>query len=76
MEYDMNKAENKHILENLVAYNAEIEGIDHNDYPDFVDAYIISAEHKDGQEFTDQEIDYFNEYHSDQVYEMVINQLF
>ena len=36
--------------------NIELGGIDTNDYPDFVDAYIESAE-IDGVELTDAEIE-------------------
>ena len=34
----------------------EIEGIDRNDYPDFVDAYITYAEYEDGTPLTDEEL--------------------
>jgi hypothetical protein len=34
----------------------EIEGIDTDDYPDFVDAYITYAEYEDGTPLTDQEL--------------------
>lgn len=35
----------------------ELDGIDMRDYPDFCDAYIISAEFKDGTSLTDEEIE-------------------
>ncbi len=34
----------------------EIEDIDTNDYPDFVDAFVVYAEWDDGTEMTDREI--------------------
>jgi len=34
----------------------EIDGIDMNDYPDFVDAYIVAAEFEDGTPLTDDEL--------------------
>jgi hypothetical protein len=34
----------------------EIEGIDTNDYPDFVDAYITYAEYEDGTPLTEEEL--------------------
>jgi hypothetical protein len=34
----------------------EIDGIDMNDYPDFVDAYITYAEYEDGTPLTDEEL--------------------
>jgi hypothetical protein len=39
--------------------NIEFEGIDHNDYPDYYDACIISAEY-DGREMTEEEIEELN----------------
>lgn len=54
--------------------NVELGGIDHNDYPDYVDAYIESAD-LDGREMTEEELDEVNE-NSDFVYECVMNQLF
>jgi hypothetical protein len=39
--------------------NIEFEGINHNDYPDYCDAYIISAEY-DGREMTEEEIEELN----------------
>jgi len=55
--------------------NVEVDGIDFNDYPDFVDAFIASAEY-DGREMTDEEIDYINDVHLDFVQECVYNHLF
>ncbi len=38
-----------------------IDGIDHSDYPDFVDAFISWATWDDGTELTDDELDKINE---------------
>jgi len=54
--------------------NIELNGIDTKDYPDFVDAYIVSAE-IDGVELTDAEIEELN-CNSEFVYDCVLNQLF
>ena len=54
--------------------NIELDGIDPGDYPDFCDAYIVSAE-IDGVELTDGEIQELN-CNSDFVYQSVLNQLF
>lgn len=40
--------------------NFEVDRIDFNDYPDFVDAYITEAEY-DGHELTEDELDELNE---------------
>ena len=53
--------------------NVQIDGIDTNDYPDFCDAYIVSADY-DGREMTDDEIELLNEdgdFVSEQVYEWI-----
>ena len=36
--------------------NIEIEGINHSDYPDYCDAFIVSAE-IDGRELTEEELE-------------------
>jgi len=54
--------------------NVEIEGIDTNDYPDFCDAYIASADY-DGVPMTDEQLDEVND-NSDFVYDCVQNHLF
>jgi hypothetical protein len=40
--------------------NIEIDGIDTKDYPDFCDAYIVSADY-DGVPMTDKQLDEINE---------------
>lgn len=52
----------------------EVDGIDHNDYPDYVDAFISSATYQ-GREMTDEELDQLNE-DSDFVYEQVMKRLY
>ena len=52
----------------------EIDDIDMNDYPDFCDAFIASADY-DGKPMTDEQLDELNE-DSDFVYECVQNHLF
>ena len=54
--------------------NIELGGIDTNDYPDFCDAHIVSAE-INGEELTDAEIEELN-CNSEFVYDCVLNQLF
>jgi len=41
--------------------NIRVEGVVPNDYPDFADAYVSYAEHNDGKEYTDKELDKLNE---------------
>jgi hypothetical protein len=40
--------------------NIEFDGVDHNDAPDYCDAYIVSAKYDD-REMTEDEIDLLNE---------------
>lgn len=51
----------------------QIDGIDHRDAPDYVDAYISSA-YYDGREMTQDELDLLNE-DSAFVYECVIEHM-
>lgn len=53
--------------------NIEFDGIDYSDYPDFCDAYIVSAEY-DGEQMTDEQIEELND-DSDFVYESLMNYL-
>ena len=54
--------------------NIEIDGIDTNDYPDFCDAYIVSADYN-GKAMTSTELDDLNE-DSGYVYERVLSSIF
>ena len=54
--------------------NIEVDGIYFKDYPDFVDAYIYSADY-DGKPMTEEQIDELNE-NSDFVHDCVYNQLY
>jgi hypothetical protein len=52
--------------------NIEFKGINHRDYPDYCDAYIVSAEY-DGEEMTHEQIEMLD---SDFVYEKLMEQIF
>ncbi len=54
--------------------NIEVDGIDTRDYPDFCDAYIVSADY-DGEAMSDAQIDILNEDYNF-VHDCVYNQLF
>lgn len=51
----------------------EWDGIDHSDYPDYCDAYIVSAE-SEGVQLTDEEIEELND--SDLKYELLMEYLY
>ena len=54
--------------------NIELDGIDHSDYPDFCDAFILDADY-DGIAMTDDQLDEINE-DREFVYEQVKKELF
>jgi hypothetical protein len=54
--------------------NIEIDGINPKDYPDFADAYIVSADY-DGEPMTEQQLNEINN-DADFVYEQVIKFIF
>jgi len=61
--------------------NVFIGGIDHKDYPDFVDAYIESADYYDEgigkwRSMTDEELDYVTDNYSDFVLQKTWEQIF
>ena len=53
--------------------NIEIDGIDTKDYPDFCDAYIVSADY-DGVAMTEEQLDEIND-DGDFQYECIMNDL-
>ena len=55
--------------------NVSVDGIDTRDYPDFVDAFIESADY-DGKPMSDEMLDAINDDHLEFVHECVYNQLF
>ena len=54
--------------------NIEVDGIDTNDYPDFTDAFIASADYN-GVNMTDEQLEALNEDY-DFVHDCVYTQLF
>jgi hypothetical protein len=54
--------------------NLEFDGIDHNDYPDFCDAFISYGEYDD-RVLTDEEIELLNE-DGNFVYDRLMNYIF
>tara|TARA_R110002051_G_scaffold96199_1_gene166224 strand:+ start:290 stop:502 length:213 start_codon:yes stop_codon:yes gene_type:complete len=56
----MKKTKNKKIMDYKKIDNIEVDGIDFKDYPDFCDAYIVSADY-DGVPMTDDQLDEINE---------------
>ena len=73
---EVDKVINK-ILEKKMDYkkieNIEIDGIDTKDYPDFCDAYIVSADY-DGVPMTEEQLDEIND-DGDFQHECIMNDL-
>jgi hypothetical protein len=49
--------------------NIELDGIDYGDYPDFSDAFILSADY-DGEPMNDEQLEELNE-DSDFIYSII-----
>ena len=65
------------LLNGRVVVNAEIEGVDMSDYPDFCDAYFSYAEFEDnGAKLTDDELEELTDCCSDTLSEMAIGSIF
>ena len=56
----MKKTKNKKTMDYKKIDNIEVDGIDTKDYPDFCDAYIVSADY-DGKPMNDDQLDELNE---------------
>ena len=64
---------NKKTMDYKKIDNIEIDGINTKDYPDFCDAYIVSADY-DGVPMTDEQLDELNE-DGDFQHECIMNDL-
>ena len=64
----------EHSKRPLKPTNISFNNINHNDAPDYVDAYIDYCEHEDGTPFSDDELDELHE-NGGQVYELLMEHL-
>ena len=55
----------RHWYENINPRSIELDGINSNDYPDFVDAYISYAETMDGKVLDDAQLEKLNDMYAD-----------
>ena len=53
----------------------EFDGINHNDYPDFCDAFISSATYQN-RDMTEEELEVLDEEYRDWVYEKLMDYLY
>jgi hypothetical protein len=65
-------------LEGVDYGSIEIDGIDPDDYPDFVDAYVISAQFEDGTPLSEEELEQLTDelYQSGQLADMAAQSLY
>ena len=54
-------------LNGKTVINAEVDGVDTTDYPDFCDAYFCYAEYEDGTSLTDAELEELRDLYPDVV---------
>ena len=53
----------------------EVDGVDANDYPDFSDAYVRSGSFKDGTKMSEDDLNEFNDTHSDVAQELALDRM-
>jgi hypothetical protein len=65
-------------LEGVNYGSIEIDGVDSDDYPDFVDAYVISAEFEDGTPLSEEELEQLTDelYQSGELADMAAQSLY
>lgn len=63
-------------LNGRAVIDAEIDGIDMRDYPDFCDAYFDSAFYEDGTALTDDELIQLTNDNGMTLHEMIFDSLF
>ena len=61
-------------MEKKLITNVKFEGIDHKDYPDYCDAYIVSADYN-GVPMNDEQIEELAQ-DTDLVYDLLIEHLY
>lgn len=69
------QAEREEISSRVDMSTIELDGIDSSDYPDFVDAFVASAQFKDGTDLTDDELDQLTDELSDEMHQLAYDYL-
>jgi len=72
--FDQDDNEKREINLNKID-NIVFDGVDKKDYPDFVDAFVMSAD-MNGYPMSQEELDDLNENHLEFIYEKLIEQLY
>jgi len=67
----VNEWNNRYIEKSHIPFNevtgVELDGIDKDDYPDFVDSYAIYAEWPDGKKLTENELESLTDQNPDEI---------
>ena len=67
----------KYKLNNLEVTDVEVDGVDQNDYPDFVMAFIESAKFvSSGKELKEDELEKLQEENADLFFEDIMEQIY
>ena len=53
--------------------NAEVDGVDGGDYPDFCDAFFSYAEYEDGTPLNDEELEELGEVHGEMINQLALD---
>ena len=56
--------------------NMVVAGIDNNDHPDYVDAFIETAEYENGNKLTEDELDRLTEQNGEWINEQAIESMY
>jgi len=63
-------------LNGRTVVDAQVDGIDMSDYPDFCDAYFESACYEDGTALTDDELEELTDQNPEALHEMIYDQIY
>lgn len=53
--------------------NAEVDGVESDDYPDFCDAFFSYAEYEDGTPLNDEELEQLEEVHGEMINQLALD---
>jgi hypothetical protein len=53
--------------------NAEVDGVDSGDYPDFCDAFFSYAEYEDGTPLTDEELEQLGDENGEMINQLALD---
>jgi hypothetical protein len=60
-------------LNGKLVKNAEVDGLDSNDYPDFCDAFFSYAEYEDGTPLSDEELEQLGDENGEMINQLALD---